>query len=73
MTPPRTRRRRIGPLIGITTAGSWLGGLLVEALMWAMVVEVRGVGLKHRPRVALTVEQQPVGALLPDAADDLSA
>ena len=38
--------------------------------MRAMLVEVRGVRLKYLQRVPLTVEQQSVGALLPDAADE---
>src|SRR5690349_2252911 len=44
--------------------------MLVEALMWTVVVEVTLVGAEHGPGVAFVVDQQPVGALGPDAAHE---
>ena len=47
-----------------------VGRPLLQALTRTMLVEVRGVRLKQLPRVTLTVEQQPVSALLANAADE---
>src|SRR5919198_979714 len=43
---------------------------LAQALMRAVLVEVVGVFAEDLPRVPFAVEQQPVGALLSDAADE---
>ena len=45
-----------------------VGRALAQALMRAVLVDVVGVFAEDLPRVLFAVEQQPVGALLPDGA-----
>jgi hypothetical protein len=42
---------------GITMLGSWLGWVLVEALVWAMVVEVAFVLVEDGAGVSFVVDQ----------------
>jgi hypothetical protein len=44
--------------------------VLIEALVWAVVIEVLGVLVEDGKGVALVVDQQPVGALVADAANE---
>jgi hypothetical protein len=44
--------------------------VLIEALVWTVVIEVALVGAEHGAGVSLVVDQHPVGALDPDAADE---
>ena len=46
---------------------------LTEALVWPVVIEVPGVLSQDGGGMPLVVNQHPVGALFPDAADDRSA
>jgi hypothetical protein len=47
-----------------------VGWVLVEALVRAMVIEMALVFGEHRRGVPFVVDQHPVGALGPDAADE---
>jgi hypothetical protein len=44
--------------------------MLAEALMWTVFVEVTLVGAEHSTSMTLVIDQHPVGALGPDAADE---
>ena len=46
------------------------GRVLVEALVWAVVVEVAFVLVEDGAGVLFVVDQHPVGAFLADAADE---
>jgi hypothetical protein len=46
------------------------GRVLVEALVWAVVVEVAYVLVEDGAGVLFVVDQQPVGAFFADAADE---
>jgi hypothetical protein len=47
-----------------------IGRMLVETLVWTLVVEVTLVNAQHGTGMTLVVDQHPVGALGPDAADE---
>ena len=47
-----------------------LGGVLIEALVWTMPDEMVFVLAEHAAGVVFVVDQQPVGALGSDAADE---
>jgi len=47
-----------------------VGRMLIEALVWTMVVEMALVLAEHGTGVPFAVDQDPVGALSPDAADE---
>jgi hypothetical protein len=47
-----------------------VGRVLIEALMWTVFVEVALVVTEHGAAVSLVVDQNPVGAFGPDAADE---
>jgi hypothetical protein len=47
-----------------------IGRMLVEALMWTVIVEVTLVRAEDGTGMTLVVDQHPVGALGPDAADE---
>ena len=70
ITPPRTRRRRTGASIATTTAGSWLGGCWSRLWCGRCSLKWRSYSREHGAGVALVVDQHPVGALGPDAADE---
>jgi hypothetical protein len=44
--------------------------VLAQALMWAMVIEVTHVLVENGAGMSLVIEQQPVGALLANTADE---
>jgi hypothetical protein len=46
-----------------------VGRVLIPALMWTVIVEMALVSAEHGPGMALVIDQHPVGALSPDAAD----
>jgi hypothetical protein len=50
--------------------GVVIGWTLVEALMWSVIVEMALVPAEHHTSVALVVDQHPIRALGPDAADE---
>ena len=52
--------------------GVWIvaGRVLVEALVWAVFVEVAFVLVEDGASVLFVVDQHPVGAFLADAADE---
>ena len=45
-------------------------GVLAQALVWPVVIEVANVPVENRAGVSLVVDQHPVGALGADAADE---
>ena len=47
-----------------------VGRVLIQALMWTVTIEVALVLTEHGARVFLVVDQNPVGALGPDAPDE---
>ena len=52
--------------------GGWVVGwrVLIQALVWAVVIEVAHVAVKNSSDVSFVVDQQSVGALGADAADE---
>src|SRR5262245_38518685 len=58
----------MGASIGMTTAGSWFGGRWLR--LWCGRCSLKCVTYSSRTGVSLVVDQDPVGALLPDAADE---
>jgi hypothetical protein len=44
--------------------------MLIEALVWAVVIEVPGVVVEDREGVSLVVDQLPVDALVADAMNE---
>ncbi len=47
-----------------------VGWVLIQALMWTVSVEVMLVLTEHGAGVLLVIDQNPVGALRPDATDE---
>jgi hypothetical protein len=50
--------------------GVVVGRALLAALVWPVIVEVSGVLVHDRDGVAFVIDQDPVSALWPDAADE---
>jgi alpha-glucuronidase len=67
---PTTRFRRTRASTATTAPGSWSGGVLIQALMWTVSDEVALVLTQDAAGVPLVVDQDPVGAFGPDAADE---
>lgn len=70
MTPPSTCLRPTYGRVEVDDGRVVVGRALVSALMWTMPVETLRIFTKHCAGVLLVVDQQPVGALSPDAADE---